>query len=502
MISGCTGPREYFRNGFKVGPNYCRPVAPVSQDWIDSEDQRVHRETVDLTGWWHTFNDPVLNDLVITAYEQNLDVRQAAFRVLEARAILGIARGFFFPQAQFADGNYSQTKLSHAGANRNFLPGAFSNWQFGFGLAWDLDFWGKYRRTIESAEDVVESRVEDYDAVMVTLVGDVAQAYVQLRIVEQQLEYIAANTKLQQDTLDIAKARFAGGQATDLDVEQAISVLAQTESQKPQLEIQRRQLANHICVLLGMPVHDLEYRLGKSRIPSAAPEVVVGIPADLLSRRPDVRAEERRAAAECALIGRAESDLYPMISIGGELGWSAQEFSHLWTSNAFQGTVGPSFQWNLLNYGRLVNNISRVENRFEAQVAKYQQTVLQAGEEAENAIIQFLRSQQQAEKLVVSVTAAEKAVAVAKVQYQGGLVDFNRVSLIQQNLVQQQNLLAQAQGNIALGLVQVFRALGGGWEIRLNPTGSNPNVTMQSMAVEEHPSMPADEKIPMIDKKE
>jgi NodT family efflux transporter outer membrane factor (OMF) lipoprotein len=478
LVSGCTSMREYFHNGMKVGPNYNRPVAPVADQWIDSADHRIHQETVDLTAWWHSFNDPVLNDLVQTAYCQNLNVRETAFKVLQARADLGIARGYFFPQQQSVNGLFSQNMFSQQAANSPFVPfGSFPIWQLGFGLAWELDFWGKYRRLIQSADAHYQGSIEDYDAVLVTLVGDVAQAYVQLRIVEQQLEYVAENTKLQKMTLEIAKARFQGGQATDLDVEQAQSILAQTEAQSPQLQIQRRTLSNQLCVLMGMPAQELSQRLGRTPIPSVPPEVVIGIPANLLSRRPDVRREERRAKMLSELIGHAESDLYPMISINGTMNWTAEEFSQVFTTPAFGGSFGPAFQWNVLHYGRIVNNISRVESRFHAQVAKYQQTVLQAGQEAENAIVQFLRSQEQAQKLAVSVAAAEKAVAVATVQYKGGLVDFNRVSLIQQNLVQQQNLLAQARGNISIGMVQLFRALGGGWEIRLNDSGEHVVVT-------------------------
>lgn len=480
LVSGCTSLKEYWHNGMKVGPNYCRPAAPVSTQWIDAGDSRVHPQTTDLTDWWQTFNDPVLNDLVRTAYEQNLNVRRAAFRILQARAELGIARGFFFPQQQNMNAGFSQNMLSQAGANRAFVPtGSFPIWQLGFGLAWELDFWGKYRRFIEAADAHYEESIEDYDAVIVTLIGDVAQNYVQLRTVEKQMEYIEENTKLQKLTLDIAKARFEGGQATDLDVDQSQSILAQTESQTPSLEMQRRQIANQLCVLLGMPPHELNERLGKSPIPTAPPEVVIGIPADLLSRRPDVRKEERKAAMESAFIGHAESELYPMISINGQLGWTAEEFSQVWTTSAFNGSFGPSFQWNLLHYGRIVNNISRVENRFEAQVAKYQQTVLDAGQEAENAIIKFLKSQEQAKKLVISVKASESAVNVAMVQYKGGLVDFNRVSLIQQNLVQQQTSLAQVQGNISIGLVQLYRALGGGWEIRMGSSAIGPHATTE-----------------------
>jgi len=490
-LAGCISPREYIRNGFKVGPNYQKRVAPVEQNWIDAADPRVHQQTIDLTAWWKTFNDPVLSDLVDAAYGQNLTVRQAGFRVLHARAELGIARGLFFPQQQEAAGAYTRTQLSRAEANRSFLPdGHYSTWNYGFNLGWELDFWGKYRRQIEGADANLDASIEDYDAVLVTMVGDIAQAYVQLRSIEQQLAYVKTNVLLQIETLDIAKARFAGGQATDLDVEQAISVLAQTESQIPELEIQRRIQNNQLCVLLGIPMVDLEERLGKARIPTAPPEAVVGIPADLLRRRPDVRAQERRAAAESARIGVAAADLYPSLSITGTMGWSARDFSDLFDGNAFGGSIGPGFNWNILQYGRIVNNIDRADARFEAQVATYQQTVLTAGQEAENALVQFLRSQQQTQKLAVSVVASEKAVAIVTVQYKGGLVDFNRVSVVEQNLVQQQLQLAQAQANIALGLVQLYRALGGGWEIRMNESQPSPELPISHVPVNHNDDPP------------
>jgi len=321
---------------------------------------------------------------------------------------------------------------------------------------------------IEAADAHLDASIEDYDAALVTLIGDVAQNYVQLRIVEQQIVYIEENVELQKETLGIAKARFNGGQATELDVDQAESVLAQTESQTPSLEIQRRQLANRICILLGLPVQDLDTFLGRAPIPSTRPDVVIGIPADMLRNRPDVRRQERKTAMESARIGMAESDLYPAISVTGNLGYSARHFSQTFSGDAFSGAVGPGFRWNVLNYGRILSNIERVEATFEAQVANYQQTVLQAGLEAENAIVEFLKSQEQTKKLEVSVKAMEKSAQIAMVQYKGGLVDFNRVSLIEQNLVSQQNLLAQAQGNTTLGVVNLYRALGGGWEIRLS----------------------------------
>jgi NodT family efflux transporter outer membrane factor (OMF) lipoprotein len=271
---------------------------------------------------------------------------------------------------------------------------------------------------------------------------------------------------LQRKTLVIAQARFKGGTATELDVDQAQSNLSQTESQIPQLKAQLRQTNNQLATLLGIAREDLVARLGPAGIPTAPIEVAVGIPADLLRRRPDVKKAERQAAAQSAQIGIAEADFYPMIALNGSFGYSAENFNRLFRPTAAQGTFGPSFQWNILTYGRILNNVRLQDAQFQALVASYQNTVLTAGQEVENGLATFLKAQDQVKALAESVKAANKAVTVAVAQYEGGKVDFNRVALLEQNLVQQQNLLAQAQGNISLGLIQVYRALGGGWEIR------------------------------------
>jgi outer membrane protein TolC len=210
----------------------------------------------------------------------------------------------------------------------------------------------------------------------------------------------------------------------------------------------------------------LTKKIGPGSIPAAPTEVVAGIPADLLRRRPDVLRQERLAAAQSAEIGVAEADFYPVIQLNGDIGYSAKNFSHLFNSQAFRGFINPTYSWPILNYGRILNNVRLQEARFQELVANYQQTVLTAAEEVEDGLVTFLRSQEATRFLAESVAAAEKAVRVALAQYKGGLVDFNRVSLLEQNLVQQQDQLAQAQGQIALGLIQVYRALGGGWQIR------------------------------------
>jgi NodT family efflux transporter outer membrane factor (OMF) lipoprotein len=470
-LSGCTPFTEYIHNGLKVGPNYQKPPAPVAKTWIDAADKRVRPESDDLSKWWTVFNDPVLNSLVCMASRQNLTLRQAGFQVLLARAQRNIAVGNLFPQTQQATGDHTSNAISFEDANRNnsatFASRFFPQWDFGFNLSWELDFWGRFRREVESAEDTLDASVENYDAVLVTLLGDVATAYVQIRTLEAEIKLTEANVDLQRKTLVIAQARFKGGAITELDVDQAQSNLSQTESEVPQLKIQLRQANNQLSILLGIPPEDLQPRLGTAGIPTAPVEVAAGIPADLLRRRPDVLKAERQAAAQCAQIGIADAEFYPQIALNGNIGYSAEQFNRLFHPTAFVGSFGPAFQWNILNYGRILNNVRAQDAQFQALVATYQQTVLSAAQDVENGLVTFLQAQDEVKYLAESVQAAEKAVTVALAQYKGGAIDFNRVAVVEQNLVTQQNLLAQAQGSIDLGLIQIYRALGGGWEIRL-----------------------------------
>ena len=359
----------------------------------------------------------------------------------------------------------------------------YNQWNFGFNLNWELDFWGRFRRAIESDTANLDASVEGYDDVLVTLLGDVATNYVQMRTLEGRIQYTRANVELQRQTLTIAEARFKGGTTSQLDVYQARSTLEQTEAQIPELEISLRQTVVQLCILLGMPPEELRARLGPAPIPNAPVDVAVGIPADLLRRRPDVRRAERLAAAQCAQIGIAEADYYPAFSINGTLGYSAEQFPDLFRPAALNANVGPSFQWNLLNYGRILNNVRLQDARFQELVTTYQQTVLNANQEVENGLVTFLRAQTRTNFQTASVEDAEKAVKIVLAQYEAGTIDFTRVTQLEQFLVQEQDVLTQARGEIATGLIQVYKALGGGWQIRLTdcpptalpPAGANPD---------------------------
>jgi NodT family efflux transporter outer membrane factor (OMF) lipoprotein len=483
-LSGCTKPCEYLKNGFKVGPNYCPPPAPVAQHWIDATDQRLRSQSQIPCYWWCLFRDPVLNGLVANAYSQNLTLREVGMRVLEARYQRAIARGELFPQQQDAFGSYSRQAVAG-----NF----FNQWNFGFSLAWELDFWGRFRRAVIAADDLLDASVADYDDVLVTLISDVATNYISLRTNQERIRLLQQNINIQQSILTAGEEKLAAGAGvTSVDVEQLRSNLLQNLAQLEQNYINVRLATNQLCILLGMPPVDLEKQLGQGPVPVAPASLAVGIPADLLRRRPDVRRAERQAAAQAEQIGIAEADLYPAFAINGTLGYSAQEFTHLFSPQSFNGNVGPSFQWNLLNYGRIANNVRLQDARFQELVLAYQNTVLQAQAEVENGLVTFLRAQQQAKLLDQSARASSKAVEVIQIHLQAGKINFNQYAVIQQSLIQQQDLWAQARGQIAVGMIEVYRALGGGWEIRLEGGSGAP-------AMAGVPGMPASggEQIPL-----
>jgi NodT family efflux transporter outer membrane factor (OMF) lipoprotein len=464
MLGGCTGISEYFRNDCKVGPGYAPPCAPVARNWIDATDKRVRTTNDDLAGWWTVFGDPLLNDIIQRAYNQNLTLREAGYRIMAARAQLGVTTGEFFPQLQTANGSYRRL-----GVANNF----FDQWAFSFNLAWELDFWGRFRRAIEGAEATLDASIFDYDDATVTLLSDTANSYVTIRTTQERIRLLDIIIQVQEDVLHFIEERVKAGEGatTELDRAQALSNLEQSRSQRHQFLIDERIAENQLCILLGMPAIDLTNLLAcgpKKDIPVAPEFVVTGIPADLLRRRPDVRRAERLAAAQAEQIGIAEADWYPAISITGTLGWQAQHLSDLFRPQSLSSNVGPSFQWNLLNYGRILNNVRLQDAQFRQLVTAYQNTVLNADLEVENGIVTFVQAQQRANDLRKSVDDAWLALQVIVAQYQAGRggIDFNRYATIQQTLVTQQDQWAQSRGQICLGLIQVYRGLGGGWQIK------------------------------------
>ena len=466
---GCTPWGQYWRNHMKVGPTYLRPVAPVEHEWIDADDPQVRSASPVERQWWRQFNDPVLDRLVLQAYEQNLTLRDVGFRVLASRAAYNITVGGFFPQKQEAVAEYARWQLSNnVSAFDNLSVPPFSIWQTGFNLSWELDLWGKIRRSIESAAAKYQASVEEYDGVLVTLIADVAERYLEYRVARKQVTDLKRLAGIQRDSLQIAIDRFEGGVTSELDVSQARLNLSKTEALIPEYELQARLASNALCVLLGVAPEDLALQLGEDAIPTAPPSLGVGIPAELLRRRPDVRQAERLLAAQCAQIGVAEADLYPAFSINGYLGVYANELGQLFESDSMFGFVAPVVDWKILNYGRLLNNIRQQDAKFQSLAAAYQETVLRAGREAEDGMVTFIKAREAANKQQQAVDAASRSAELVEIQYKEGASDFNRVFVVQQTQVTEQVRLNDNIGGVAKGLIRIYRALGGGWELRLD----------------------------------
>jgi NodT family efflux transporter outer membrane factor (OMF) lipoprotein len=468
LFTGCT----------MVGPDFLRPSSKVSDQWLEADDHRVETASAIYREWWKAFNDPVLENLIQTAYRQNLPLRIAGIRVFQARAQLGIAIGGFYPQAQLALGSTNFNRISETSPVAP-QPGISSGVGFsymqalvGVGAGWELDFWGKFRRAIESADASLVSSIAAYDSVLVTLTGDVSSTYVLIRTLEAFVQIAKENVEIQKESLNIARARFEGGVTSERDVQQALAELKNTEASVFQLDTQLRQAKNALCTLLGLPPSHLEDVLSAtSGIPTVPSQVAVGIPADLLRRRPDIRRAEYLAVAQCAQIGVAKADLYPAFSLSGNFGFLASDVGQFqlgdltsWKSRT--GSIGPAFQWNVLNYGQITNQVRFQDAKFQEALVSYQNTVLQAQQEVENGLVSFLNAQGEVGSLTEAAKAAKQSVYLATIQYSEGITDYTTVLTAQQNLLRYQNSLANSQGAVPQGLISIYRALGGGWEIR------------------------------------
>jgi len=344
--------------------------------------------------------------------------------------------------------------------------------QVGLVASWELDFWGKFRRAIESADASLMAAVADYDSALVSLTADVANLYILHRTLEKRLAIARQNVKTQQESLEISEARFQGGATSQRDVEQAQTVLQNTRAQIPALESLLRQTQNALSVLLGRPPGPLtDILTGPRTIPVPPPRLAVGIPADLLRRRPDIRSAEYKAASQCAKIGVAKADLFPAFSLSGTFGYLSSNTGNFSLGEVFQGSSlnvvgGPAVRWKILNYGRLANLVRVQDARFQELLLTYQNTVLKAQQEVEDNLVAFLRTQERAERLAQSAEAAQRSLDLALLQYREGKTDFTTVLTAQQALLAEQESLANTLGDIARSLVGVYRSLGGGWELR------------------------------------
>ena len=445
-----------------VGPDFKRPEVPWLADWKGGSleslaaDPRVPHSG-QTQEWWRNFKDPVLDEMVVEAQRVNPDVRTAGMRIMEARAQLGIAGSTLYPQVQQATSQALGSGQYREGASATTL----ATFNAGLAASWELDFWGKFRRSIESADASYFASIAQYDDVQVLMAAQVASLYCSIRTVEATLVIAHENASLQKRSLEITELLFKSGNDSELDVQQAKAQYLSTLSVIPQLEGSLRQTQNALSTLLARAPGPLpEMDAGKDVIPQANLAVIVDMPADLMRRRPDVRAAEMQLAAQSALIGVSAADLYPSISLLGSVGLSATSSG----TQAGSWTLGPALVWNVFDHGRLTNAVLVQYARFQQLYEQYQGSVLQAAREVDDAAVGFAKTGEQIALLEETVKAARRSVDIATIQYREGLADFQRVLDSQQTLFSQQELLVNTQGSLIQNLIALYKAMGGGWE--------------------------------------
>jgi NodT family efflux transporter outer membrane factor (OMF) lipoprotein len=465
MLLGCT-----------VGPDYVPPTYPMPGAWSESLEGGLAAEPADLQEWWLTFEDPGLNSLIERALAGNLDLKGAVARIREARAQRGFVASDRFPTIDAA-GSYSRDRASEnvdRGFGNNIEVSDTDLFSFGFDASWELDIFGRVRRSVEAANANLDAAGEDYRDVLVTLLSEVALNYVEVRSFQTRLEIAEANVRVQEDTLKLTQARFNAGLTSGLDVAQAEANLDTTRSAIPTLQIGLKQAMNRLGVLLGQNPGSLSAELSKPMpIPVTPTEVAIGIPADLLRRRPDIRRAERELAAQTARIGVATADLYPRFSLLGSIGLEASDFGSLFELGSRAYSVGPSFQWNIFDAGRIRSNIVIQDARQEQALIRYESAVLTALEDVENALVAYAREQVRRQSLLKAVDASQRAVKLAETLYIQGLSDFQNVLDAQRSLFNLQDQLAESEGAVTSNLISLYKALGGGWEVPDDATSSS-----------------------------
>jgi NodT family efflux transporter outer membrane factor (OMF) lipoprotein len=445
--------------GCAVGPDYEMPEYPVPDAWQAEVEAEYAAETPPILDWWSVLGDPVLDSLMIRAREANLDLRIAVGRVSEARALRTVAGGDFWPQVQ-ADGSFSRQD------SPLLLDGPDNQWNGSVGALWELDLFGRVRRGREAADAGYHAAIEDFRDVQVSLYAEVATSYVTVRALQARIDYAEDNAESQRETMEIVTAREEAGLVPQLDVARARSNLANTEAAIPSLRAALAAESNRLSLLLGQPPGEEGLRIGEyAPIEASTDSVVMVLPVDLIRRRPDIRAAERRLAAQTARVGVATAELYPKFSLGGIFGVLSGSWDDLFTEDALQWAVTPGFSWNLFNGGKLRGQIGAEEARVAQALASYEKAILAALAEVESSMVALRQQNLRRALLKVAVEAAQESVTLVRTQYIEGLTDFQAYLDAQRVLFDQQDALAKSRGDVFSAFAALNRALGGGWSL-------------------------------------
>lgn len=470
--------------GCAVGPDYKVPETLVAEGYpsVGANGGATTRAASVMTSgelvsarWWAGLRDPVLDGLMERVVGENLDVRAAEARVRQARAELAYARGGEYPDVNVSSG-YQHERLSKTAAPYNAFnvpgfPWEYNQYQAGFDASWELDVFGGIRRGVEAAGAEGAAAAADRQSVLLTAMAEVARNYCDLRGYQRRYEIAQGNLKAQQETLEVTQDRRRQGVITELDVAQAASQVAKTRAELPVLERLQSEAMHRIAVLLGKEPEALVGELSVHReLAVAPPEIAIGVPAELLRRRPDIRRAERELAAATARIGQAKADLYPKLSLTGSFAMMSADTKDLFDWNSRSYGVGPTVTFPLFDAGRLRRVVDVRTAQQEAALANYQRTVLGALEETHNAIVTFATEQQRRQALAEAVVADQTAADVAQLQYKQGIVDFLNVLDAQRELFKSQDALADSDRAVMTALVALYKSLAGGWDPPPTPT--------------------------------
>jgi len=477
-----------------VGPDYVVPRALVEDQWVERRAVSGNPYGEPEIFWWRNFQDATLTRLVRLAYENNLSLQAAGVRILQVRAELNRSIGNLFPQQQGVSGgiNYAYIPPNTGGSSSlgstnpllNALaqnidgqrpdfsigPNLLTN-QSLFSASWEIDFWGKYRRQIESDKAGYLSTVAAYDDALVTLIGDVATTYINIRTLQRQIAITNQNIELQKESFRIAQVRYQAGETSELDPSQAKTQLLQTQAQVPGLESSLRQLKNSLAVLIGQTPNTVDAIVRTGAIPQPPAKIVAGIPKDLLRRRPDVRQAGLNAASRSALIGVQVANLLPAFSLSGTFGSTSSNIGGQQLIDIFdwQNAVvnaGGNIAMPVLNYGRLINQVRQQDAAFQEAALTYQNTVLSAQKDVENGLTQFYNGRASMVFLAEAVQSARTSTALAISRYKAGQSDYTTVLSAEQAQLSVELNYANAQSSAVAGVVNTYRALGGGWQLR------------------------------------
>ncbi|MBW1659097.1 MAG: efflux transporter outer membrane subunit [Deltaproteobacteria bacterium] len=450
---------------FKVGPNYKKPETSVPTTWqkdILEMDPALSPEPAKIKKWWEVFNDPILNQLITESQTTNYDIRIAVARVEEAWAQIGVVSGQRMPQID-VKGSFDRQRSSE----NDIFPGGdlYNQYMSQIGATWEIDLFGRIKRQVASAKAAFEATQEMKTDVMLTVYAQVAQAYISLRTAQSRLATSLYNIKSQREIVDLTQTRFKYGLASDLDVAQSEQVLAISESTLPPIRTQIENSIHTLSVLLGKSPSALKELLREPKpVPMLPDKITVGIPMDLIRRRPDIRAAERLLAAQTERIGIATSHLYPRLSIAGFFGFLSTDATDAfhWSSRTF--SIGGGLNWNIFNGGSVRSLIKVEDARTKQALLTYEKTVLNALREVEDALVKFADGERRVLDLRHSVDVAKRTLDLSLTLYKEGLKDFQSTLDAERVLFDAENSLAEAEGITAMNLVKLYRALGGGWD--------------------------------------